>query len=122
MTLKQRDMMEHNRSNLEIIGFLDAQRTEALESLARLSKERQVLSDRLERDERQAKILTDMSSLISKEKDALEGQSKAQRKVLVREIKTLRQQNVQLITQKQSYQNQLDELKATLSRMDYFFH
>lgn len=114
--------MEHNRSNLEIIGFLDAQRTEALESLARLSKERQVLSDRLERDERQAKILTDMSSLISKEKDALEGQSKAQRKVLVREIKTLRQQNVQLITQKQSYQNQLDELKATLSRMDYFFH
>ncbi|KAF1332809.1 hypothetical protein FI667_g3266, partial [Globisporangium splendens] len=106
----------------EIIGFLDAKTQEYETTLKKCAKQNEEYRTELTRlhEEHSAKmtIIQDMVELLTHEKQDLELQLRSQRKVLVREVKVLRAQNQQLVTEKEQYFTQLKQLKRALHHLD----
>ncbi|TMW65560.1 hypothetical protein Poli38472_008202 [Pythium oligandrum] len=106
----------------EIIGFLDAKSQEYELALAKTSKQstdvRQELDRMKEEHSMKMAIIQDMVSLLTDEKKDLEVQLRSQRKVLVREVKTLRAQNEHLVDERDHYFQQLKQLRHALQHLD----
>lgn len=106
----------------EIIGFLDAKTQEyevALKEYAHQNNGLRMEIAQLQEDHTsKTTIIQDMVELLTDEKKELESQVRSQRKILVREVKVLRAQNQQLITEKDHYFTQLKQLKHALQHLD----
>ncbi|RLN47129.1 hypothetical protein BBJ28_00018943 [Nothophytophthora sp. Chile5] len=106
----------------EIIGFLDAKTQEYEATLKEYARQnnglRVEISHLQEEHASKTTIVQDMVELLTEEKKDLEVQLRSQRKVLVREVKVLRAQNQQLVTEKDHYFTQLKQLKRALQHLD----
>ncbi|RLN47552.1 hypothetical protein BBJ28_00014270 [Nothophytophthora sp. Chile5] len=106
----------------EIIGFLDAKTQEYEATLKEYAHQndglRVEISHLQEEHASKTTIVQDMVELLTEEKKDLDVQLRSQRKVLVREVKVLRAQNQQLVTEKDHYFTQLKQLKRALQHLD----
>lgn len=117
-----RQAEEKSASDREVIGFLDA-RTQQLEtSLKKLSGENKKLTAQLQQEETShvghTAVIEDMVQLLSTEKNELQQQAKAQRKLLVREVKSLRSQLHKITTERDLFRKQLLRLRDSLLQLD----
>ncbi|KAG7386822.1 hypothetical protein PHYPSEUDO_015220 [Phytophthora pseudosyringae] len=119
MTAKKDEQAAVDR---EIIGFLDAKTQEyevALKEYAHQNNGLRMKLAQLQEDHTsKTTIIQDMVELLTEEKKELDAQVRSQRKILVREVKVLRAQNQQLITEKDHYFTQLKQLKHALQHLD----
>ncbi|OQR89727.1 hypothetical protein THRCLA_09614 [Thraustotheca clavata] len=102
----------------EVLAYLDAKSQELEDELNYSNTQCEELKAHLERiiREHQSKtqVMEDMLRHISLEKHELETHAKTQKKLLIKEVRTLRAENARLNRDNQTYRDQLSYLKRAL--------
>lgn len=108
-------------SDREVIGYLDARTQQLEKSLQYYIRENQELTLDLQQAQATSTsgvtVAQDMTELLATEKQEIEKKAKAQRKLLVRELKTTRSQNLKVSAERDSYRKELKQLRDHVLRL-----